>query len=307
MSQFVKFKKRKRRKLNKNVRFAKSNDIRYFNDAEDTLNDSEHKQSEDVDVNTKQKKSKFDQLASVLLIAEKTAQRKQKREDIEVGSDEDEEERLKYDEEDPLYDALRDGLDETYIFKKYANQSPIKSDCTLCCANCFVFIAYISQKFGFSDFLIFSISSHQMSMPMTCTVFRDKRRQNQYRCFSVDNCSVNDEDEVICNECSTKIGIRETVSVGNGGSESAETEHKKEDKTENEHDGTTMENEEEIWKLISTDFSMLTAPKLNGNNDYYSVHSKEAKASKERTKGLKQKNDDNVYLYNLKHVLPGLI
>ena len=118
----IKFRKQKKKAK---VRFAVQNRIRYFdqNHVTDTVEDA-HDRDISIENNNV----------------------------IHNIEDEDE---LKFDTsiQDPLYDHTQDRIDETYIHNKYAKQSAIQSDCTLCCANCFIFISYISQKLSIANTL----------------------------------------------------------------------------------------------------------------------------------------------------------
>ena len=193
-------------------------------------------------------------------------------------NEEEEEEELKYDalDPDPFYDSLRDRSNQQFVNEKYAKQSAIRSECTLCCANCFVFISYISEKCG--------------------------SKENEFRSFSVSNCFVNSQNKIICNQCNTELGQRDVVRYL-----TAETTEKNMMDIKNDDDAL---NEDGIWKLISSDFSTLKAPSLRFEDDYNDEQTDDFDEEAEKNKLTKEEaesNDEKMYLYHLTNVFPGLI
>jgi len=304
------------RKRRKKVRFSNSNAVSYFHHDHSadgtTITTSNGADSDGDHPIVTPKNAKFESLEDALNAAEsklkqmhqhpmdsKPAESKPspsvpamfEKEADEFNADDyecDEGEPLKYTESDILYDSKQDRIDEDYVHQKYHSNSVIQSQCTLCCANCFVFIAYVSIK--------------------------DPKRQNKYRCFSLDNASVtvNAQNEVIC-ECGTVIGTRQNITdhtlAGMAEEEPSDNEIEEIEEIEMQSNGKDECDEKDcgerdIWTLISSDFSTLTAPKLDVEQ-LLSVAAQETLCS-DKKKGRHSK-DSNAYLYHLVHVLPGLI
>lgn len=148
----VKFRKRKKRK----VHFAAKNRVRYF-DKNNATEDIDSDDEEDQDMEMKNNDNNQ---------TNHNHENDKNNKFIMSEDDDDNENELKYDinEADPLYDAQKDRSDQRYIQQKYAQKTAIQSDCTVCCANCFVFISYISQKFSFCFSIFYSLIS---SVPCT--------------------------------------------------------------------------------------------------------------------------------------------
>eukprot|EP01084_Bolivina_argentea_P124062 219849_1 len=98
--------------------------------------------------------SKFNQKLNDLDNALANAEQKAKKQmaktctitpDDDNDDTDDNEDELKFDP-DPFYDARQDRTNANYVYKNYVSQSAGQSDCTVCCANCFMFISYVSQK-----------------------------------------------------------------------------------------------------------------------------------------------------------------
>lgn len=146
------------------MRFSKSNTVSYFHHehavaADDANEDSEPDadESNDIPIGTK-----FDALNDALKNAESQLKQTPFNADdlmlkesggFNADDYDDLDEPLKFTESDTLYDSRKDRIDEDWCYQKYAQNAVIQSDCTLCCANCFVFISYVSQKLSMVDIL----------------------------------------------------------------------------------------------------------------------------------------------------------
>ena len=134
---------------------------------------------------------------------------------------------------------------------------------------------------------------------------RHATKQNSYKCFTVENCIINKDNKIICNNCNTEIGTRQNI-----------TYLKDEDEDEDEDDDLNInevqscvrkeKDESEIWTLISSDFSTLRAPTLNiadEEEDELFV------SDQQQMDSNNQDNDKNKnsYMYHLTNVLPGLV
>eukprot|EP01084_Bolivina_argentea_P300793 518744_1 len=271
---------RQRNKKRRQVKFNKTNSIRYFDNNEvNTINTNTHIINHDDDSNdieetnckppcTKINKNNNSQLLN---------------NNYDIEDENENENELKYDTTnvDPYYDENEDNNNAKYIYNKYTNNSTIANDCTLCCANCFVFISQQSQK--------------------------DRKSQTKYTSFAIYNCIFN-KNKVICKECQTEIGYRECINYVNDKNEIKTEEFiKPNGMIENNNkdicidkNNNVTDNEKDIWTLVSSDFSTLKSPafKIQDDDQYNQTKDNEI---------IDQVDDKNIYMYHLTHVLPGML
>jgi len=275
--QSVPFRKRKKRK----VQFTEKNKVRYF-DQQHAAHHFEDEESADMIQNS-----------TVETDSESNHNQAPKcTENVQRDEDGEEDDELKFKSDDPLYDASMDAIDEDYMKHKYSDQTALQSDCTVCCANCFVFISYVAEK--------------------------NTKYKNSYKCFSVENCEVDESKtiasshrhRVFCRNCNTQIGTREGITYLSNKDGEEQTAQGTE-RNNNHH--ANVGNESEIWTLVSSDFSSLRAPTVDADNiDGFDTSNPENEApddndSDDEASSLHTAKDNHVYLYHLTNVLPGMI